>query len=52
MVIVRFSRKGERAMEVEFPTEVDAYSFYADFKSGYRENDLVIEMEGDNNENS
>ena len=53
VVIVRFSRKGERPMEVEFPTEMDAYSFYADLKSGYREDDLTIEMEGeDNNENS
>lgn len=52
MTIVRFSRTGERPMEVEFPTEMDAYNFYADLKSGYRENDLVIEMEGEDNENS
>lgn len=50
MTVVKFSRQGERPMEVEFPTEMDAFNFYADLKSGYREDDLSIEMEGEDDD--
>lgn len=49
MVVVKISRKADiQPMEFAFETEMDAFNFYADAKSTYREEDLVIEMEGEN----
>lgn len=51
MTVVRISRSTDtQPMEFEFKTEMDAFNFYADAKSTYREEDLVIEMEGENDE--
>lgn len=44
MTVVRIGRKGDGCMEFEFPTVMDAFTFYAQAKDSYREDDLFISM--------
>lgn len=53
MTIVMIGRKGKGCMEFEFASAMDAFTFYAQAKDSYREDDLSIAMveEGDEDGN-
>ena len=51
MTIVKIGRKeSDKCMEFEFDYPMDAFVFYSQAKNSYRENDMVIAMEEEEEE--